>query len=230
VVSGVLRRTSEDLSLVVLEHASVGLADNSLLDIGGRACLGQQRNLEEHAACQVHTLKELEVDVHVERQLSLLLEALLLGRHLVVSLHHDALGEQLLLAATAANLLEGVLSLVNETLAESTETNLDQSSVVKDLALDVKVGDVLLKMRHQHHVTSLVVLAVEGKEVNLTQHSSGTNNAVAVAEKVVAKNVDEVASVLSLVTGGDDGLDRLADGLPAVLLEGLDNLGGLKTC
>jgi hypothetical protein len=85
-------------------------------------------------------------------------------------------------------------------------------------------------MRHQHHVTSLVVLAVKGEEVNLAQHSSGTNNTVAVAEKVVAENIDEVTSVLGLVTGGDDGLNRLADGLPAVLLEGLDNLGGLKTC
>lgn len=33
VVTGVLRRTSEDLSLMVLQHATVGLADHSLLDI-----------------------------------------------------------------------------------------------------------------------------------------------------------------------------------------------------
>jgi hypothetical protein len=126
----------------------------------------------------------------VEGQLSLLLKALLLRRHLVVSLHHDTLSEQLLLTATAANLLESVLSLVDETLAECTEANLDQSSVEEDLAQNVEVGDVLLKMRHQHHVTSLVVLAVKGKEVDLAQHSASTNNAVAVAEKVVAENVD----------------------------------------
>jgi hypothetical protein len=82
-------------------------------------------------------------------------------------------------------------------------------------------------MRHQHHVTGLVVLAVEGEEVNLTQHGSGTNNTVAVAEQVVAENIDEVASVLGLVAGSDDRLDRVANSLPAVLLESLDNLGGL---
>jgi hypothetical protein len=166
----------------------------------------------------------------VERQLSLLLEALLLGRHLVVSLHHDTLGEQLLLTAATANLLEGVLGLVDKSLAEGTETNLDQSSVVEDLALDVEVGDVLLKMRHQHHITSPVVLAVESEEVDLAQHGAGTNNALAVAEKVVAENVDKVAGVLCLVAGSNDRLDRVANGLPAVLLEGLDNLGGLAEC
>lgn len=229
-VSGVLGRSSEDLSLVVLQHAAVGLADNSLLHIGRRAGLGQQRDLEEHAACQVHTLEELEVDVHVERQLSLLLEALLLGRHLVISLHHDTLSKQLLLTAAAADLLQSVLSLVDKTLSEGTETNLDQSSVVEDLALDIEIGDVLLQMRHQHHITSLVVLAVEGEEVDLAQHSAGTDNTLAVAEKIVAENVDKVASVLCLVTGSDDRLDGVANGLPAVLLEGLDNLGGLGAC
>jgi hypothetical protein len=166
----------------------------------------------------------------VEGQLSLLLKALLLRRHLVVSLHHDTLSEQLLLATTAADLLESVLGLVNKTLAESTKTNLHQSTVVKNLALHIEVGDVLLKMGHQHHITGLVVLAVEGEEVNLAQHGSGTDNTVAVAEQVVAENIDEVASVLSLVAGGDDRLDGLANNLPAVLLEGLDNLGGLKKC
>lgn len=168
--------------------------------------------------------------MHVEGQLSLLLKTLLLRRHLVVSLHHDTLSEQLLLATTAADLLESVLGLVNETLAESTKTNLHQSTVVKNLALHIKVGNVLLKMGHQHHITSLVVLAVEGEEVNLAQHGSGTDNTVAVAEEVVAENIDEVASVLSLVAGGDDRLDGLANDLPAVLLKGLDNLGGLKKC
>lgn len=165
--------------------------------------------------------------MHVEGQLSLLLKALLLGRHLVVSLHHDTLGEQLLLTAAAADLLQSVLGIIDKTLAESAETNLDQSSVVQDLALDVKVGDVLLQMRHQHHVTGLVVLAVKGEEVNLAQHGSGTDNTVAVAEQVVAENIDEVASVLGLVAGSDDRLHRVANSLPAVLLESLDNLGGL---
>lgn len=146
VVSSVLRRSSEDLSLVVLQHTTVSLANDTLLHVGGRAGLGQERNLQEHAAGQVHALEQLEVDVHVEGQLALLLQALLLGRDLAVSLHHDALSEQLLLAAAAANLLQGVLSIVDEALAEGAETDLDESSVVEDLALDIKAGDGLLQV------------------------------------------------------------------------------------
>lgn len=146
VVSSVLRRSGEDLSLVVLQHTTVSLANDTLLYVGGRAGLGQERNLQEHAAGQVHALKQLEVDVHVEGQLALLLQALLLGRDLAVSLHHDALSEQLLLAAAAANLLQGVLSIVDEALAEGAETDLDESSVVEDLALDIEASDGLLQV------------------------------------------------------------------------------------
>lgn len=146
VVTSVLGRSSEDLSLVVLEHTAVGLADDALLDVGGRASLGEEGNLQKHAASEVYALEQLQVDVHVEGQLSLLLKALLLGRDLAVSLHHDTLGEQLLLAAASANLLQGVLSVVDEALAESAETDLNKSSVVQDLALDVEAGNSLLQV------------------------------------------------------------------------------------
>lgn len=146
VVSGVLGRSGEDLSLVVLQHTAVSLADDALPHVGRRAGLGQERNLQEHAAGQVNAFEQLEVDVHVEGQLALLLQALLLGRDLVVSLHHDALSEQLLLAAAAANLLQGVLSIVDKALAEGAETDLDESSVVQDLALDVEASDGLLQV------------------------------------------------------------------------------------
>lgn len=172
--------------------------------------------------------------MHVEGQLSLLLEALLLGRDLVVSLHHHTLGEQLLLSATAADLLKSVLSIIDQTLSESAKTDLNQSSVEQNLAENIEVGDRLLEMRHQHHVTSLVVLAVESKEVDLAKHGSGTNNALTVAEQVVAKNVDQVVGILSLASRGDDGLHRVTNSLPAVLLESLDNLSrlhvGLAMC
>ncbi len=65
-ISGVLRRAGEDLTFMILEHASVCLTDDSLLDIGRRAGLCKKGNFEKHAAGQVHTLKKLEVDVHVE--------------------------------------------------------------------------------------------------------------------------------------------------------------------
>ena len=146
VVSSVLRGASEDLSLMVLEHTSVGLADDSLPHVRRRPSLCQRWNLKEQTAGQVHTLQELKVDVHVEGQLSLLLKALLLGRDLVVSLHHNTLGQQLFLTAAAADFLKSVLRIVNETLSEGAEANLDQGSVEQNLTQNIEVGDRLLKM------------------------------------------------------------------------------------
>jgi hypothetical protein len=98
--------------------------------------------------------------VHVEWQLSLSLQTLLFWSDLRVSLHHDTLGEKLLLSPTSADLLESVLRLVNETGTESAESDLDEGSVEEDLGANIEVGDCLLKMRHQEHVTSAVVLIV----------------------------------------------------------------------
>lgn len=186
VVTSVLRRAGEDLPLVVLKHAAVGLADDALLKVGRGAGLGEERDLEEHGAGQVDALEQLEVDMHVEGQLALLLKTLLLRRDLVVALHHDTLSEEFLLATGAADLLEGILGVVDEALAERAETDLDEGTVVENLALDVEVGDVLLEMGHEHHVTSLVVLAVEGEEVHLAEHGASTDNAFALDEQVVA--------------------------------------------
>jgi hypothetical protein len=166
----------------------------------------------------------------VEGQLALLLKALLLRRDLVVALHHNTLSEKLLLTTTAADLLKGVLGVVDETHAEGTETDLDKGTVVENLALDVEVGDVLLEMGHKHHVTSLVVLAVECKEVDLAQHGAGADDALALAEEVVAEDVDEGVGILGLGARGDDRDGVLANCLPAVVLEGLDDLGGLEQC
>jgi len=82
VITGVLRRTSEDLTLVVLEHTAVGLADNALLDVRRAAGLCKKRDLEEHAAGKVDALEELKVNVHVEGKLALALKTFLLGRYL----------------------------------------------------------------------------------------------------------------------------------------------------
>ena len=68
---------------------------------------------------------------------------------------------------------------------------------------------------------------MQSKEVNLAHHSSGANNTLAVAEQIVAENINEVVCILSLASGGDDRLSGIANRLPAVLLESLDNLSGL---
>jgi hypothetical protein len=69
---------------------------------------------------------------------------------------------------------------------------------------------------------------MQSKEVHLAQHGAGTDDALAVVEQVRAKSVDQAAGVLRLGARADDGLGISADRLPAVLLESLDDLGGLS--
>lgn len=99
--------------------------------------------------------------MHVKRKLSLALEAFLLWRDLVVSLDHDTLRKQLFLSSRTTNFLKGGLGLVHKTSSESAKSNLNQCSVEEDLAVDIESVDSFLQMRHQHHITSLVVVVVQ---------------------------------------------------------------------
>lgn len=56
-VSGVLRWAGKDLTFMVLEHAAIGLADDSLLNIGRRTGLCKERDFEKHATGEVDTLQ-----------------------------------------------------------------------------------------------------------------------------------------------------------------------------
>lgn len=69
---------------------------------------------------------------------------------------------------------------------------------------------------------------MQGKEVDLGEQSSGTEDTLAVVVKVGAEDVDQVSRLLSLGTRSGGGLDVVTDSLPAVLLKGLDNLSRLK--
>lgn len=68
---------------------------------------------------------------------------------------------------------------------------------------------------------------MESKEVDLREQGSGTKDTLAVGVEVAAENVDQASGVLSLSTRSGSRVDILANGLPGVLLESLDNLGRL---
>lgn len=69
---------------------------------------------------------------------------------------------------------------------------------------------------------------MQGKEVDLGEQSSGTEDTLAVGEEVGAEDVDQLSRLLGLGTRSGGGVDVLINGLPAVLLKGLDNLSRLK--
>lgn len=142
-VTGVLGGTREDLALVVVEHATEGLGDDTAFHFGRGRGLGHERHFKEHAGGEVDALEKLEVDVHVEWELTLAFEALLFGGNDLVALKDDALGQQLLLSSAAADLRESGLGFVDEAGSEGTQTNLDKGAVKQNLGVDVEVGDVL---------------------------------------------------------------------------------------
>jgi hypothetical protein len=166
--------------------------------------LGEKRDFEEHAACEVYTFEEFEVDVHVEWKLSLTLKALLLRRDLIIALNHDTLSQQFLLAPATADLLEGVLCFVDESGTESAKADLNKSTIEEDLGVNVEVADCLLQVGHQHHIASLVVAVMQSKEVDLAKHCTRADDALAVDKQVIAKDVDESGGVCDLATRGDD--------------------------
>ena len=133
--------------------------------------------------------------MHVEGQLALALQPLLLRRDLRVALHLEALGEEFLLSIAAADLLEGILRLVDEAGAEGAEADLHECAVEENLGVDVEVIDRVLEMRHQHHVACAEVLVVEREVVDLAQHGPGPNDALAVLEEVGAEGLHEGAGV-----------------------------------
>src|SRR5271168_4693333 len=98
---------------MIFKHAAVCLADDTLLDIGRRASLCEERNFEEHTASKVHTFQQFQVDVHMERELALSLKTFLLRRYLIISLNHDTLGHQFLLASAATYLLQCILCFID---------------------------------------------------------------------------------------------------------------------
>ena len=225
-VARVLGRAREHLALVVLEHATVRLADDALLDVRRRTRLSEERNLEEHGARQVDAFEQLEVDVHVERQLTLPLEAFLFGRDLGVALDHDALGEELLLSAAAADLLQRHLCVVHKTGTEGAEADLDQRSVEQDLRVDVEVVDGLLQVRHEHHVAGSVILVVEREVVYVTQHGSRPDEVLAVLVEIGAERADQVGA-LDRVSRRNRRVERGRNRFPGVLLEDGDHLSRL---
>ena len=131
VVTGVLGRAGEELLLSKVQDAPEGLANDPLPGVVVAA--SHVGHLQDHGAGEEDTLEELEVHVHVERNLAQLLKPLLLWGLLHPLLHHDTLGEELLVLASRVDVLERVLRLLEHAVPEGAESGLDHGAVKKDL-------------------------------------------------------------------------------------------------
>lgn len=113
------------------------------------------------------------------------------------------MSKKLFLAPTAADLLKGSLGLVDKTCPERTKSDLDKSTIEQYLRKNIKGTDGFLQMRHQHHITGLVIIVVQSQEINLAKHGTGANDAFAVEEKEIAEGVDECGGIVLRTARGD---------------------------
>lgn len=213
------------------EGLSVGLVQQSLKRLRGNpstglvlSTLGEHRDLAQHARDEEGGLGEFEVDVHVEGEGSQLVGPLLLRGDLRVLLRGETLGEELLGSLGGEHVEKNRSALCDETHSESSESKLDNGSVVEDLSALVGVLDGALQMRHEEHVTRLVVSAVKGVVVDMGEHRSGSDEGVSRLVEVDTERVDKKGRV-GIV--GDDGRSEGGSGLSRVLLEVEDDWVGL---
>lgn len=82
-------------------------------------------------------------------------------------------------------------------------------------------------MRHQEHVASTVVLVMEGEIVDLTEVCSGTDDVLAVDEKVGTQYLDKSRYILGTTARCDLRVKLGRHAFPGSLLQDRDDLGRL---
>ena len=68
-----------------------------------------------------------------------------------------------------------LMSVLHLTFSESTETELNHGSVIDDLGMNISVMNRLLKMTHQHQVSSQKPFIVKSQMVDIVQNRLGSD-------------------------------------------------------
>ena len=81
------------------------------------------------------------------------------------------MSQQFLGPAHQLNVQQSVVRFFNFSMSESTQAQLDHSSVVQDLRGRIRVRYRVLQVRHEHQVTSLEPVVVNGVVIDVAQNS-----------------------------------------------------------
>mmetsp|Transcript_19365 Transcript_19365/g.42855 ORF Transcript_19365/g.42855 Transcript_19365/m.42855 type:complete len:305 (+) Transcript_19365:1041-1955(+) len=111
-------------------------------------------------------LHQLQVDMHVIRQLATPLGLLLLIRALAAA---QTLGKQLACPVLGADLHQAGVGLVQAPPTESAEAELDHDSVVQDLRQNVQLQRLVVNVTNHHEVAGLEIPAVKRVVVHLAE-------------------------------------------------------------
>jgi len=135
-----------------------------------------------------------------------LVGSFLLGGDLGELLRRKALSEEFFGTLGGEHVEEDGSAFGDESHSEGGETELDDGSVVEDLGSLVGVLDRSLEVRHEEHVSSVVVSTVESVVVDVGEHGSGSDEGVGGSVEVDAEGVNESGR------GGSGGSDGGGDG------------------
>ena len=119
----------------------------------------------------MHAFEQLDINLEVEWNLSLLLLSLEL--HSLVLLLGNLLGQQFADFAVLADVGQDLVGLLDLAQAEGAQADLDQGAVVQNLIFDGLGLDQRAQVRLHQRVTGLAQMVVDCKVVN--EHQCGTH-------------------------------------------------------
>lgn len=129
--------------------------------------LGNVWNFNQQSTGKINSLQSLQVNMHVERNLTSELFDFKLNR-LLLKLH-GSLSKQLTVSHVLANINETVVSLFDSTTTEESQTNLGDSSIVNYLIINCLETNDSLDMSLKEQVLSFHDSVMKGMVENLAK-------------------------------------------------------------
>jgi hypothetical protein len=136
----------ESATIVELDQTLEATANDRL--VHGELVLSIVRDLKDHRADEVATVEHLQVNLHVEGDLSLVLLLLVLTG--LIELSAEPLGKELLVLGVVADVGKQVVSFLDLAKSESGKSSLSEGTVIKDLVIDL--GEVSADVGLHHDV------------------------------------------------------------------------------
>jgi hypothetical protein len=127
-------------------------------------------NLKEHSCEHIYALEKLEVNVHVEWNLTLNLFFFKLNR--LVWLSADALSKDLSKSWSTLNVNKDVMTVLNHAKAESCDADLGHSAIVKNLGTDILKVNAFTNVSLKDQVSSFEESAVDTVVIGLLEGST----------------------------------------------------------
>jgi len=118
----------------------------------------QSGDFDEHSRHQLNSFDEFSVDVHVIRKHS---SSFFL---FVVSVLGDTLTEQFLELAGVDDVVKSIHAFLDQTKAESAQTELNEGSVVDNLSTGIEIGAEFSKMGHQEIFLGNMISTVDTRD------------------------------------------------------------------